>query len=143
MAWLVALLAALHSPIAEDSARLVGSTLVVDSLGLSIDLPPTWLGAKDSVAWPPSCGRELHGPFERRLVTSRSTLDSLRNLSGEWDREYAAVADSTLPLGDLLAQLGPEPMGAGLCFADLQMRGCASMSAPLRRQRTVRQPRAD
>ena len=49
-------------------------------------------------------------------------LDSLRNAQGEWDREYSAVTDSVLPFASLVAQVGPEPFGAGQCFGDLQMR---------------------
>jgi hypothetical protein len=119
----VAVLALLAGGVRADTARVVGSTLVVDPIGLQIVLPPEWFGAKGSIAWPPSCGHDVHGPVDRRLVTSRTILDSLRrHAQGEWDREYVAVSDSTLPFENLVAQVGPEPLGNGTCFLDLQVR---------------------
>jgi len=119
---LVLLLVSLFRPVAADSARLVGSTLLVESIGLAIPLPPVWFGAKDTVQGLPNCGHDLRGTIDRRVATSRPMLDSLRNANGEWDRVYSAVTDSTLPFANLAAQVGPEPFGAGQCFGDLQMR---------------------
>jgi hypothetical protein len=119
---LVLIFVSLFHPVASDSARLVGSALVVESIGLQIALPPVWFGAKDSVKGLPNCGHDLRGAVDRRFVTSRPMLDSLRNAQGEWDREYSAVTDSVLPFANLIAQVGPEPFGAGQCFGDLQMR---------------------
>ncbi|HEY8851229.1 MAG TPA: hypothetical protein VIM36_03545 [Gemmatimonadaceae bacterium] len=122
MSSLVLILVSLLHPVAADSARLVGSTLVVESIGLQIALPPVWFGAKDTVKGLPNCGHDLRGSVDRRFATSRPMLDSLRNAQGEWDREYSAVTDSVLPFASLVAQVGPEPFGAGQCFGDLQMR---------------------
>jgi hypothetical protein len=122
MSSLVLILASLFHPVAADSARLVSSTLVVESIGLQIALPPVWFGAKDTVKGLPNCGHDLRGSVDRRFATSRPMLDSLRNAQGEWDREYSAVTDSVLPFANLVAQVGPEPFGAGQCFGDLQMR---------------------
>lgn len=119
----IAMLLLLAAAVPADSARVVGSTLVVEPAGVQIVLPPEWFGARDSVAWPPTCGHDVHGPVDQRLATSRAVLDSLRRHSqGEWDREYVAVSDSMLPLENLVAQVGPEPLGNGTCFLDLQMR---------------------
>ncbi|HVX41355.1 MAG TPA: hypothetical protein VHB25_17455 [Gemmatimonadaceae bacterium] len=123
MSLAVAILALLAAGVRADTARIVGSTLVVEPVGLHIVLPPEWFGASDSIAWPPTCGHDVHGPVDQRLVTSRPILDSLRHhAQGEWDREYVAVADSTLPFENLVAQVGPEPLGTGTCFLDLQVR---------------------
>jgi hypothetical protein len=119
---LVLVLVALLHPTAPDSARLVGSTVLVESIGLQITLPPAWFGTKDTVKGTLTCGHDLRGSVERRLATSRTMLDSLRNARGEWDREYSAVADSILPFARLVAHVGPEPFGSGQCFGDLQMR---------------------
>jgi hypothetical protein len=122
MSSLVLILVSLFHPVTADSARLVGSTLVVESIGLQIALPPVWFGAKDTVKALPNCGHDLRGSVDRRFARSRPMLDSLRNAQGEWDREYSAVTDSVLPFANLIAQVGPEPFGAGQCFGDLQMR---------------------
>jgi hypothetical protein len=123
MSLLVLILVSLARPIVADSARLVGSTLVVESVGLEIALPPVWFGAKDTVKGLSNCGHDLRGSVNRRFATSGTMLDSLRNAQGEWDREYSAVTDSVLPFAHLVAQVGPEPFGAGgQCFGDLQMR---------------------
>jgi hypothetical protein len=119
---LILIVATLTNAVVQDSARIVGSSLIVEPVGLHIDLPGEWFGAKDTIAWPPSCGHELRGSVDRRLATSRVMLDSVKNARGEWDREYSAVTDSILPFDALVAQLGPEPFGAGQCFGDLQMR---------------------
>jgi hypothetical protein len=114
--------------IQADGARIVGSTLLIEAVGVSIELPPQWFGAKDSM--PVGCGHRVSGSVERRLATSRVMLDSLRNAKGEWDETYSAVSDSILPFGDLLAQVGPRPFGAGGCFAALQMRVYSSTLSP-------------
>jgi hypothetical protein len=122
MSSLILVLVALLHPAAADSARLIGSTMVVEPIGLQIALPPVWFGAKDTVKGIQGCGHDLHGSAERRFATSQAMLDSLRNAGGEWDREYSAVSDTILPFSRLVAQVGPEPFGDGQCFGDLQMR---------------------
>ena len=106
-----------------DTARLVGSMLVIEPAGIQISLPPEWFGAKDSISWPPTCGHSVHGPIEQRLATAKAVFDSLRHrANGEWDREYVGVTDSMLSFAHLVAQVGVEPLGSGHCFLDLQMR---------------------
>ena len=125
LTWSLILVVATLSPaVVQDSARVVGSSLIVEPVGLHLDLPAEWFGAKDTIGWPPSCGHELRGSVERRLATSRLMLDSVRNATGEWDHEYSAVTDSILPFATLVAHLGPEPFGGTIsqCFGDLQMR---------------------
>lgn len=116
------LVGALAHPVGGDTARLVGSLLVVEPLGVELSLPPEWFGTKDTVTWPPSCGHNVHGDPARRLAVSRPMLDSLRHATGEWDREYSSVVDSILPFDALVAQVGPEPFSGGTCFVDLQLR---------------------
>src|SRR5258705_13715066 len=104
---LVLILVSLFHPVAADSARLVGSTLVVESIGLQIALPPVWFGAKDTVKGLPNCGHDLRGPVERRFATSRPMLDSIRNARREGYREYSAVTKIVLPFANLVAQVDP------------------------------------
>lgn len=111
-------------PAPPDSARLTGSILRIEPLGVELTLPPAWFGARDSTMRP-TCGDIIRGTPDQRFVTARPMLDSLRSADGEWDREYSSVVDSILPFGDLVAQVGPEPFGRKLganCFLDLQMR---------------------
>ena len=111
-------------PVPPDLARLTGSMLRIEPLGVELTLPPAWFGARDSTM-PPTCGSIIRGTPDHRFVTARPMLDSLRNADGQWDREYSSVVDSILPFGDLVAQVGPEPFGRKLgadCFDDLQMR---------------------
>lgn len=122
MSVLIAFLVSLLGPLPADSARLVGSSLIVEPIGLEVALPPEWFGAIDTTRVPSNCGHDVRGPVERRLVTSKPVLASLLNSTGEWDRVYSAVTDSILPFGSLVAQVGPEPFGAGICFGDLQLR---------------------
>jgi hypothetical protein len=122
MSILAAIAVSLVSLLRADSARVVGSTVFVEPLGLEVGLPVEWLGAKDTTRRPQNCGHDVRGPLERRFITSKPALASLLNAGGEWDREYSAVTDTILPFANLVAHLGPEPFGGGGCFADLQMR---------------------
>src|ERR1051325_3938738 len=76
-----------------DSARIVGTTLLLESVGVSIGLPPQWVGTKDTVPLG-NCGHHMRGRTERRLAVSRLMLDSLLHAKGEWDEAYSAVSDS-------------------------------------------------
>ena len=53
-------------------------------------------------------------------MVERSRFATLQNPRGEWKREFAAVVDSVLPFGALVAQLGGDAWN-GHCVA-LQMR---------------------
>ena len=117
------------SPV-SDSVRLVGSTLVIEPLGVAVSLPPEWFGAKDTASGFQRCGHRVRGRAERRFALSRENLDSVLHAIGEWDREYSAVTDSILPFSQLIAHLGPEPFGGGSCFADLQFRVYVTKLSP-------------
>jgi hypothetical protein len=120
----------LQAAAVQDSVRLIDSTLVIEPRGLAMSLPSEWFGAKDTVK-SLGCGHRLRGRAERRLAITRQSLDSVSHATGEWDREYSAVADSILPSSKLLAHLGPEPFGGeGQCFADLQFRIYLTKSSP-------------
>ena len=120
---LVLLLALLLGSVRGDSARLMGSSIVVDPLGIRIELPRAWIDTSAVASSSSRYDREVRGPLARRLAVSRPFLDSVRNAEGEWDHEYSAVADSLLPFANLVAHLGPEPFGRGATsFGDLQMR---------------------
>jgi hypothetical protein len=62
---------------------LVGSTVLVEPLGINISLPAKWFGAKDTVAVRPTCGHGLHGTTERRFAIRRVDLDSVLRATGE------------------------------------------------------------
>ncbi len=42
--------ATLAHAVPSDTARLAGSVLVVEPLGVEVSLPPEWFGAKDTVS---------------------------------------------------------------------------------------------
>lgn len=113
----------------RTEAEVIGSQLVVEPTRTLIGLPLEWVGEK-SAAPSLTCGHDVHGAFARRLAVLRPMLDSARNATGEWDREYSAVTDSIMPFEALIAQLGPEPFGRGGCFLDLQMRVYLSTISP-------------
>lgn len=106
-----------------DTARVVDSVLIVEPIGITLQIPPAWIGGRDPHAAQPSCGRVGRGAFAERVHVNPAAFSSLLHATGEWDREYSAVMDSIMPFTALAAHLGPEPWGVqGHCYADLQMR---------------------
>jgi len=70
-----------------------------------------------------------HSWVETRLVPlnnihlEAASLQAVENATGEWDSEYARVANSVFPFRACVAHLGEEGWGAeGVGFGDLQMR---------------------
>lgn len=66
-------------------------------------------------------------------------LAELRNCGGEWDKEFAEVADAALPFDALVAHVGSEPMCEGAVFTDIHVRAyvvpgsAAEVTAKIRR----------
>ena len=98
-----------------DSARLVDDRLVVEPIGLSLQIPALWLGRRG----PPNlllCDASPAGSVADRIRTDRRSFDDLRDLHGEWKREYSAAVNSILPFSALVAHLGGDPWN-GNCGA--------------------------
>src|SRR3982751_1666028 len=100
-----ALQVAHHAQSRPDSARVADGRLVIEPLGVSFQIPPTWLLPYTGYV-PKSCG--AHPLLCNRIHVSRESIAELRNAVGEWDREYSKVLDSVLPFGATVAQLGAE-----------------------------------
>ena len=104
-----------------DTARVMDSTLVIEPVGVSVRIPPVWLGSAPVRPYQ-TCGSRALGTVADRIHVDPTTFASLEHATGEWDSEYSAVADSILPFRDLAAQLGSRGFGHGGCFAALLMR---------------------
>jgi hypothetical protein len=98
-----------------DSARLVDDRLVIEPLGLSLQVPPLWLGRPG----PPGlllCDASPAGTVSDRIRTNRRSLEDLRESHREWKTEYSAVLNTMLPFNTLVAHLGGDPWN-GNCGA--------------------------
>jgi hypothetical protein len=108
----------------EDTARLVDDRLVIEPVGVSLRLPPLWLGTPRPRT-PPyrTCDDDPDGTLEERVHTDRRLLPVLTYARGEWKKEFSAVVDSVAPFDALVAQAGGGRWGlGGSCFAVVQMR---------------------
>lgn len=93
----------------RPSSRLLDDEVVVAPTGERFRLPPRWV--------------EWHSRYGNNLHLSRAQLDSVRDATGEWDREYAEVVNAVLPFDRCAAHVGGEGWGRrGVSFADLQAR---------------------
>ena len=96
-----------------DTARLVDGRVLVEPLGVSVAVPPLWLGGPVPSYYPQHwCARTPQGSAGDRVVVERGRLPSLRDAKGEFAREFSAAADSALPFSTLVAQFGGDPWTA-------------------------------
>jgi hypothetical protein len=101
-----------------DTARIADGRLVLEPLGASFQIPPTWF---DPPTIKGTC--EYNSPMKVRFHVDREAVAKLARASGEWDKEFSAVVDSVMPFSGTVAQLGSEGWGAeSSCFGDLQVR---------------------
>jgi len=101
-----------------DSARIANGRLVVEPLGASFQIPPTWFDPPTIKA---AC--EYNSLVSSRFHVTRETVAKLPHAIGEWDKEFSAVVDSIMPFSGTVAQFGSEGWGAeSRCFGDLQVR---------------------
>src|SRR6188474_612981 len=93
---------------APPFSRLDGNRVTLLPSRSSLELPASWF------AW-----NELHEGF----FFGRSELEGAREAAGEWDREYAAVANAVIPFDYCALQAGNDGWGTkGVGYGDLQMR---------------------
>ena len=101
-----------------DSARIADGRLVIEPLGASFEIPPTWF---DPPTYKKTC--EYNSPVVSRFHLTEEAIAKLPRATGEWDKEFSAVVDSVMPFSGTVAQLGSEGWGAeSRCFGDLQVR---------------------
>ena len=104
------------TPPAPPFSRLDGHRVNLLPSGASLELPASWF------TW-----NEHHEGF----FFSRSELEGAREAAGEWDREYAAVANAVIPFESCALQAGVDGWGTkGAGFCDLQMRVYAGQFDP-------------
>jgi hypothetical protein len=116
---LVGLASCSHSSASETSApaewhgkpfsRISGNDVTEEPSGESFRIPQEWL--------------DWNRKFHNNLHLSRAQLEGVRDATGEWDREYAAVVNAILPFDSCAAHVGGEGWGRdGVSFGDLQVR---------------------
>jgi hypothetical protein len=94
---------------AKPSATRDGRAIRLDPSGVTFRIPQAWL--------------DYHAEFGMNLQLTRAELDKAKDGEGEWDTEYAAVANAALPFDRCAAHAGSEGWGRdGVSFGDLQMR---------------------
>jgi|SRR5215471_5101744 len=92
-----------------DRATRTGQIVTLHPSEATFTVPAEWL------SW--------YKDHHNNLQTTPKQLASVRDASGEWDTEYAAVANSVLPFDDCVAHLGGEGWGKdGNSFGDVQFR---------------------
>ena len=101
-----------------DSARVVDRRVIVEPIGISVEMPAHWFpavktgsfncleGKTPVVFAPPSADRSEIAPPTR---------------SG-WHHEYGTVADAVLPRSSVLAHFGTIDWASEPCWGDLQAR---------------------
>lgn len=109
------------APTAVDSARVESGRLVVEPVGVSFTIPPSWLVGNTPLGGE---GCDPQSPRARRVITHPADL---RRLSGPPDNYaddvYSALADAAFPVEAMVAHLGAR--GWRECdntVSDLQMR---------------------
>jgi len=91
-----------------DSARISAGRLIVESVGLSIEVPALWL-AKPIPPELRHCDGNPSRAVSERFLTDREGLERLRLQPVDWREAYAAVVDSIMPFSALKAHLGGDP----------------------------------
>jgi hypothetical protein len=118
-------LAALSTPAAGDprageakpSATRDGREVRLEPSGVTFRVPQAWV--------------DYHAKFGKNLHLTRAELDAARDGAGEWDTEYAAVANAALPFDRCAAHAGGEGWGRdGVSFGDLQVRAYVVPGGP-------------
>ena len=132
-----ALQIALTSP-SVDSARVENGRLVVEPIGVSFEIPPSWLRGTTPIGGE---GCKVDAPRARRINTERTSILQLSGPPDYFaDHLYSALSDSAFPISSAVAHLGAH--GWRECdnsVNDLQVRvyvtddPLAEISARLRR----------
>ena len=77
--------------------------------GATFKIPESWL--------------KWHAGFKNNLHLTRAELDKVKTAEGNWDKEYAHIANELLPFSQCVAHVGGEGWGRdAVSYADLQLR---------------------
>jgi hypothetical protein len=103
---------------ASDSARLVERRVIVEPLGISVEMPAHWFPTVKT-----GSGNCLEGKTPTVFVplsTDRAELAAPARAG--WHREYATTADSVLAVSAAVAHFGTIDWQSEPCWGDLQAR---------------------
>lgn len=112
----------LQRPVSNtDSASIVGHRLLVEPLGISLEIPADWLPNASAQRRPAhSC---VDGPDVRPMVvTARAERAALERPAAGYDVEYAQVVDTLVSFDRMVAHLGADQWGRGHCWNGLSAR---------------------
>jgi hypothetical protein len=90
-----------------DTARLVDNRVVVEPVGVSVEVPRGWLAAAEVEAAPARACWIRAGSRAPTLVTNPAELRALRSPQGQFTAQFAQVVDSVMPLASLVAHIAP------------------------------------
>jgi hypothetical protein len=97
------------SPPPAHPASRSGRTVILRPSEACFDIPTDW------IAW--------YGKIHNNLRLSEKELALVKIGAGEWDTEYAKVANSAMRFQDCVARVGGEDWGkGGSSFGDVQLR---------------------
>jgi hypothetical protein len=103
---------------ASDSARVVERRIIVEPLGISVEMPAHWFPTVKIGSF--SCFEGKAPSVFAPLSVSRAELAPPATRG--WHREYATIADSVLPVSAAVAQFGTIDWNPEACWGDLQAR---------------------
>lgn len=90
-------------------ASIEGNVIRLNPSGATFKIPERWL--------------KWHAGFKNNLHLTRAELDKVKTAEGDWDTEYAHIANELLPFSQCVAHVGGEGWGRdAVSYADLQMR---------------------
>jgi hypothetical protein len=121
----------LTAPVTGDSARVEAGRLIVEPIGISFRIPPTWLDTSvKRLGGAGGCDR--HSASAKAVNTDPVALRSMTGPSTYFgDQYYSAMADSLFPVSELSAHVGAR--GWRECDnseADLQVRVYVNSRTP-------------
>lgn len=103
---------------APDSARVVDGRVIIEPLGISVEMPAHWFPTVKTGSF--NCLEGKTPTVFAPLSADRAEL--ARPARVGWHREYATVADTVLPVSAAVAHFGTIDWQSEPCWGDLQAR---------------------
>jgi hypothetical protein len=101
-----------------DTARLVDRRVIVEPVGVSVEIPAHWFPTVKT-----GFGNCLEGKTPAVFVPlSISRAEIAKPAKDGWHREYSTVADTVLPISAAVAHFGTIDWESAPCWGDLQAR---------------------
>lgn len=102
---------------AADSARVVERRVIVEPLGVSVEMPEHWFPTVKTGSF--NC---LEGKKPVVFAPLSSARDEVSPPTRGWHHEYGMVADTVIPISRAAAHFGTIDWAAEPCWGDLQAR---------------------